>query len=424
MVVLMLLVLVLPSNANAAFASTNNIDQNDQISNQVSGQNLDNITNKSYESSKVTEKPRKTSDKQAEPANNTNNQAAGYPSNSINQAAGSPSNSINQAAGSTTSTTAVSTTTTFTSSQINDAASRVKTFVDSNKRLPSYVTINNVQVSMPQFLQLLTSNLLNINNGLSTTVTLNTVISPQSTAESITSGNLYKSEYISIAESIQSTIKSTGTAPGYVSSSLGKISYESLIYTFTKILSYQKINNRLPNYVAISAWSGSSSNSNTTNNNSSTTNNSSLAQYLVATTNAPSTSSTIISLANSITSGLTTDYDKAVSIFNWVRDNLSYSYYYNSKKGALGALSSKTANCCDTSHLVVALSRAAGIPARYQHGYCKFSGGWYGHVWAQIYVNGKWYNADAISDSNTLGTINNWSLSSYTLYGTYATLPF
>ncbi len=312
--------------------------------------------------------------------------------------------------------------TSFTDSQINTAATTVKNFYDTNGRLPSYVTINNIQVTMPQFLQLLTNNLLNINKGLSTSITLNTVIGPSNTTESITSGNLYKSEYISIAESIQSTIKSTGTAPGYMSSSLGKISYDSLIYTFSKILNYQKTSSRLPNYVAISAGSGSTSNSNTTDSNSSTT--TTLEQYLVATTNAPSTSSTIISLANSITAGLTTDYTKAVAIFNWVRDNLSYSYYYNSNKGALGALSSKTANCCDTSHLVVALSRAAGIPARYQHGSCKFSGGWYGHVWAQIYVNGKWYNADAISDSNTLGTINNWSLSSYTLYGTYATLPF
>jgi transglutaminase-like putative cysteine protease len=73
----------------------------------------------------------------------------------------------------------------------------------------------------------------------------------------------------------------------------------------------------------------------------------------------------------------------------------------------------------------VALSRAAGIPARYVHGVCKFnSGTWYGHVWAQLYVNGTWYSADAISYRNTFGAINNWDTSSWTLKGIYSELPF
>jgi transglutaminase-like putative cysteine protease len=92
----------------------------------------------------------------------------------------------------------------------------------------------------------------------------------------------------------------------------------------------------------------------------------------------------------------------------------------------VGTLTSGSANCCDHSHLVVALSRAAGLPARYVHGYCYFtsSGNWYGHVFAQIYVNGQWYNADATSSRNTLGAINNWNTNTWTYKGTYASLPF
>ena len=117
--------------------------------------------------------------------------------------------------------------------------------------------------------------------------------------------------------------------------------------------------------------------------------------YLIATANCQSTSTTIKALATSITKGSTTDYGKAVRIFNWVRDHISYSFYYNTKYGALGTLNKRSANCVDTAHLLIALERAAGIPARYNHGTCRFtSGTWYGHVWAQVYVNGKWYNAD------------------------------
>ena len=147
--------------------------------------------------------------------------------------------------------------------------------------------------------------------------------------------------------------------------------------------------------------------------------------YLIATSNCQSTSTTIKALAASITKGSTTDYGKAVRIFNWVRDHISYSFYYNTKYGALGTLNKRSANCVDTAHLLIALERAAGIPARYKHGTCRFtSGTWYGHVWAQVYVNGKWYNADATSDRNSFGVINNWNTSTFTLNGTYASLPF
>jgi transglutaminase-like putative cysteine protease len=404
MVVVMLLTLSLPLSANTAFASTNVSDQTTVQKNQSTGQNL---VNNTVQTTKTT------------------NLAAGSASSS----------STSVASGSTQSTTTVSTQTSFTSSQINDAASRMMTFIEANKRLPTYVTISNVQVTMPQFLELITNNLLNINNGLTKSVTLQKVANPSATTESITSGNIYKSEYLNIAQSIKTTIDSSGTAPGYVDSTLGKIKYESMIYYFSKILAFQKTNSRLPTYVSFKSWAsltgsttGSTGNSSTSGSNTSTGNStipSSLQQYLVATKNAQSTSATIIALANSITAGLTSDYDKAVAIFNWVRDNITYtSSYYNTKYGALSLINSKIGNCCDHSHLVVALARAAGLPARYQHGNCQFSDGWFGHVWSQIYVNGKWYNADAMSGMNTFGVINNWNYNTYTYYGTYAALPF
>ena len=135
--------------------------------------------------------------------------------------------------------------------------------------------------------------------------------------------------------------------------------------------------------------------------------------------------SSVAALAKSLTAGSTSVYDSAVNIFNWVRDNISYSYYYNTKYGAEGTLKSRSANCCDTSNLLVALARSAGISARYVHGNCQFSSGnWYGHVWAQLYVNGKWVSADAISYSNSLGVIKNWNTTTYKLLGIYTTLPF
>ncbi|WP_424354866.1 Ig-like domain-containing protein [Methanobacterium sp. MBAC-LM] len=301
----------------------------------------------------------------------------------------------------------------FTITQINAAAASVKSYVESNNRLPNYVTIGTSQVKMPQFLQLLVTSLLQINNKTNTFMIPGSINAPASPNGSYMYGNIVLTEYLSIAQNIHDYINSNNCAPNYMTSSLGNIQYESLVYIYSKILNYYKTNGNLPNYVLV---------------DSSVTNTaipSELQQYLQSTTNCQVTSSSIKSLAASITSGKTSVYDKAVAIFNWVRDKLGYSFYYNTKYGAVGTLNAMTGNCVDTAHLLIALERAAGIPARYEHVYAQFSSGnWYGHVIAQVWVNGKWYNADATSYSNSFGIIKNWNTSTATYKGTYATLPF
>jgi hypothetical protein len=339
--------------------------------------------------------------------------AAGEPT-SAKAAAGSST----KAAGSSTTvktTASAGSTWTVTDSQIKDAADRVKSFIEKNDRLPNYVTIGSKQVSMSQYLKLVNQETLNL-YGSSGSLTVGSVSRPTNPTESVKSGNIQKSEYLKLAKNILNFMNSNGRAPNYASSSLGTIRYESLVYAFSRVVAFHDDNSRLPNYVSVKSW--------TSQTGGSTTTDPSLQKYLVATANAQSTSSTIKNLAASITSGKTTTYAKAQAIFNWVRDHVSYSFYYNTQKGALGAYSSRSANCCDMAHLVVALARAAGIPARYQHGTCTFSSGTYGHVWAQLYVSGKWYYADAVSTRNSFGTINNWNLNTYTLHGTYASLPF
>lgn len=112
----------------------------------------------------------------------------------------------------------------------------------------------------------------------------------------------------------------------------------------------------------------------------------------------------------------------AYRIYKYVSEHISYSFYYNSQQGALGALSSGSANCCDQSNLHVALLRAAGIPAKYGHGTCQFTSGTYGHVWAYAFIDGAWLPIDTTSSRNSLGTIvSNHPLGEYT---TSANLDF
>ena len=132
-------------------------------------------------------------------------------------------------------------------------------------------------------------------------------------------------------------------------------------------------------------------------------------------------------LSKKLTKKYSTKLEKATAIFNYVRDNLDYEYYANSRKGAYKTLKTKAGNCCDHANLIVALCRASNIPARYSHAQgCRFkvSGRVEGHVWAQIYVGGKWYSADGTSYKNSLGHINNWDTKSYNRLHIYRSIPF
>ncbi|MBR3155900.1 MAG: lasso peptide biosynthesis protein [Methanobrevibacter sp.] len=150
-----------------------------------------------------------------------------------------------------------------------------------------------------------------------------------------------------------------------------------------------------------------------------------LAPYLKSTTNCQVGNSKIKSKVNSVTSGLTSDYAKAEAIYNYVRDSISYSFYYDTKFGAAGTLSAGRGNCVDQAHLLVAMYRTAGLPARYVHGTCRFSSGsTYGHVWAQVLIGDTWICADPTSTRNSFGKIVNWNTKSFSLHSRYASLPF
>lgn len=150
-----------------------------------------------------------------------------------------------------------------------------------------------------------------------------------------------------------------------------------------------------------------------------------MSAYLKDSKNCDVDNSKLKSLVSSLTKGLTTAKQKATAIFNYVRDSISYSFYYDTKYGAVGTYNAKAGNCVDQSHLLVALFRTADLPARYVHGTCTFSSGsTYGHVWTQVLIDGTWTVADATSSRNSLGNIANWNTNSYSLHGKYVSLSF
>ena len=132
--------------------------------------------------------------------------------------------------------------------------------------------------------------------------------------------------------------------------------------------------------------------------------------YVKATSNCQVSSSTIQNLAKTIKAqGYSSTAQLARNIFNYLNSKTGYSYYYDTHKGAVQTWNSRTGNCCDLAHLMIAVSRACNIPARYCHARCYFSSGLVtGHVWAELYVDGSWRSCDLTSSRNSYGVINNW----------------
>lgn len=253
----------------------------------------------------------------------------------------------------------------LTTAQIKNGISRVQTFYITNGRMPNYVSYGTRKIPIATFQQ----------NVATAGLTISTTINGLSVAQ-LKDG----------ISRVQTFFSNNGRLPNYVNYGTRKIP----IATFQQNIG--------------------------------------TAGLKLTLTPGPSQidTSSVSALARSLSYGSTSQYDTAVKIFNWVRDNITYSFYYNTKYGASGTLSSRTGNCCDKTNLLVALSRAAGISAIYKTGYCYFttSGHWYGHVWANLYLNGQWIPADTTSYRNSLGVINNWNTATFTYYGSYTTLPF
>ena len=155
-----------------------------------------------------------------------------------------------------------------------------------------------------------------------------------------------------------------------------------------------------------------------------------LKSFLVSRATIPSDNPDILELAESITKGKSSDYDKAKAIHSWVATNIwydmdfakrvesgeSYSLYNFMKDRAaiLDAIEDKRGVCSHYAFITVTLLRAIGIPAIVVDGYTdsgysvslkKYysfisSNKQYAiHDWCEAYIGGKWIIIDTTWDS-------------------------
>ena len=136
-------------------------------------------------------------------------------------------------------------------SAITEAATTVKKYSEANGVLPKYITLNKENYTMPQFLYLMGHATLNLANGNSSDIQSILVGDSSKCSGSAIYDELYKSEYLSLAQNLTKYIASTGNAPSNISSTLGDINYDSLMYAYARILSYYNSNSAFPAFVYV-----------------------------------------------------------------------------------------------------------------------------------------------------------------------------
>ena len=323
---------------------------------------------------------------------------------------------------------------------IIEASFFVISYVSKNGKLPDSVEISGYRFSMPEYLYLASKTIqLQSNKNNSLIKVKYNVKDPKKPVGTNIKMEISSNTFHNFASRVASFITKHSTAPNFLNSGSSKIQYQTLIYFFAEALAWSKYyGNSLPNSLSFNVKKTSQLNKympkNTIVSKSKTVSSKKinidyegepLEEYLTSSNNCPVDDKAIKSLANQITKKYNSTLDKAKAIFNWVKNNIAYSFYYNTKFGPIKTIDKKIGNCVDQTHLIVALSRASGIASRYVHGKCNFiSGNTYGHVWAQVKVGNTWYAADSTSSKNSFGVINNWNTNSYVLNGIYTSLSF
>ena len=116
---------------------------------------------------------------------------------------------------------------------------------------PEKISVGGTYYSTPQFLYLMASATVLIDAGkLGTRIQPVSAAAASGIAHSAT-GQLPKSQYVNVASEVARYISTNNRAPGYVSSNLGKIGYSELVDAFSRILTYYKNHDALPNQVLI-----------------------------------------------------------------------------------------------------------------------------------------------------------------------------
>lgn len=335
----------------------------------------------------------------------------------------------------------------YSLSDILDASTRVKKYILKNQALPRIVRVASDEVIIVEFTYAMAVAIKNIHeNKKDNKISLIKLEEPSSLHECKKKVGL--KDYMDAVGRTINYCKEHGAAPAFVTSLSVEIGYREYAFGFSEILDYYHSKKQLPlnHLFDSSVFTEPRSDISKPDTPIGPVNSDEkisgvdfvkgineingdkdINKYLTESSNRATVNVVIKEKARELTKGLNSPLKKARAIFNFVKNKIRYEKYYNSQYGAAKTLKLGRGNCSDQTNLLVALCRAAKIPARYSHGldcYFTYSQSYYGHVWGQILIGNIWYAADTTGSANELGFIKNWNYKKFSNLNNYVTLPF
>ncbi|MBI5459555.1 hypothetical protein, partial [Methanobacterium sp.] len=146
---------------------------------------------------------------------------------------------------------------TFTPTQIAIASLELKNIIEATKTIPNTITLNGITIYTAQYLHLAVQATAQLKNKNNNPILLQNDEKPGYNEESMNSGIMTLADYIDFAQRISNHMDNNHQAPPYGYIGLGKISYQSQIYLYSRILGYYNSNNVLPSNIALKPWSSS-----------------------------------------------------------------------------------------------------------------------------------------------------------------------
>lgn len=149
-------------------------------------------------------------------------------------------------------------------------ATEIRKFIENNKKLPTYATIDNSRLTKAQYTYLLVklTSKISLDN-----VEKNTINEPSLPNGEYINEKVLKSDYLDMANRIVEYIEKYKQLPNFCTTkkSRKKVRFELYVYCFSKILDYYNTHKSLPNYCLFNSNDLNQTTSKATSNTSKTT---------------------------------------------------------------------------------------------------------------------------------------------------------
>ncbi|MEM4526114.1 MAG: pseudomurein-binding repeat-containing protein [Methanothermobacter sp.] len=151
--------------------------------------------------------------------------------------------------------------------EISVASKLIENYGSSNGKIPNGIILNNKNISMNDYLYAAATTTINLNTNQKKTIKTNNYQPPTNPPTYSATGTLTKTAYLQTAQNIKKYMETNKRSPNYVSTSIGKVNYQSLIYAYSRIINFYNTNGRLPNSIKVIGLTNSVNTTNVTNSN-------------------------------------------------------------------------------------------------------------------------------------------------------------